>query len=157
MIKKILRNIKTLSSMMWKYIITLIKNNPEIVFSIVLALVSAFIYRKYQIYSDNATKIEQKRVEDMRIRKEYQAYAKQQHEAELECATIRELLKRKEPRMSIPRLEWKLKHAKTQHEKEDLQKAIECFKKKPGQLDDEMATNVRLKIKLDQQRNQNKR
>ena len=64
---------------------------------------------------------------------------------ELECASIRVMLKKKDPRISIARLEWKLDHASTPRDKENIQKAIACFKERPGVHDGEIETYLRNK------------
>ena len=59
----------------------------------------------------------------------------QQQRHEIECSAIRALLKKRNPRITLARLERELAKMTLPHEVENMRKIIECFKEKPGPND----------------------
>jgi len=120
-----------------------VKENIFIILSFIFGAILLFIVYKYlpgvikSMFQKSDEQL-QKEAKDALFRKEIHDAEKLRQQQEKDCAAIRVMAKRKNPRISVSRLEWQLAHATKQQDKEYLQKVITCFKQKPGPYDGEI-------------------
>lgn len=150
MLKKISLYIKDSALTFFTNMLTFIKNNKLILLGCVVAVISVIVFKVYQMpvtpelietHVQKTGEISNK-VDSTTLRQQIHSA---QYRQDLECASIRVMLKKRDPRISIPRLEWKLEHASTPRDKENIKRAIECFKQRPGVHDGEIETYLRNK------------
>lgn len=135
MLKRTLYTIIVYGGRFGTIIIDFVKKYRFILLGMCLFMLSVMLLKAYHFGPDlDATKIATKESKNT-VNDVTQRQINAQHRHEVECSMVRALLKKRNPHMTLARLQRELARMTLPDEIENTRKIIECFKEKPGPND----------------------